>query len=287
MLYIGPRPAPTPMRRTAPDGPPAVASAPSSDAEILAQYDAERRRPPPHPGVRVERVGPIVRVVGSFNCIVSSDLDETTAPAAVAEQAAHFRAEGAEVEWKLCGHDRPSNLADLLAAAGFAPEEPETLVVYDLAEPLVPGPLPAGLRLERIEGPESLRRAVSVSEAAFEGSGGWSLPDIAPLVRSPEFVGLLAWVGDVPVSAARLELPRGSAFASLWGGGVVRAYRGRGIYRALVAARAEIARARGYRFLTVDARESSRPILERLGFRPLTSLQGWVLRPGGPAGPSA
>ena len=47
----------------------------------------------------------------------------------------------------------------------------------------------------------------------------------------------------------------------------------------LVARRAEEARRRGYRFLTTDARETSRPILERGGFVPLTGITGWVLRP--------
>ncbi|HTX49603.1 MAG TPA: GNAT family N-acetyltransferase, partial [Caulobacteraceae bacterium] len=59
--------------------------------------------------------------------------------------------------------------------------------------------------------------------------------------------------------------------------GAVPDYRGRGAYRALVAARADEARRRGHRFLTVDARETSRPILERLGFQPLATVRGWTL----------
>jgi ribosomal protein S18 acetylase RimI-like enzyme len=95
----------------------------------------------------------------------------------------------------------------------------------------------------------------------------------------------LATVQGVPVSAGRLELPEGRAFASIWGAGTSPEFRGRGIYRAMVAARVELARHRGYRFLTVDARETSRPILERLGFRPLSTTVGWVLQPS--AGPSS
>ncbi|MYR23936.1 GNAT family N-acetyltransferase, partial [Streptomyces sp. SID6137] len=45
---------------------------------------------------------------------------------------------------------------------------------------------------------------------------------------------------------------------------------GRGLYRALVAHRARIAAARGCRYLQVDASPMSRPILERLGFLPLS-----------------
>ena len=55
-------------------------------------------------------------------------------------------------------------------------------------------------------------------------------------------------------------------FASLYGGATLPEWRSRGIYRALVAARARLAAARGVRYLLVDASDDSRPILERLGF---------------------
>ena len=77
-----------------------------------------------------------------------------------------------------------------------------------------------------------------------------------------------------------MELPPGRSFASLWGGGTLPAYRGRGLYRGLVAHRAAESLRRGYRFLTIDARNTtSRPILERLGATPLVGVQGWLLRP--------
>jgi hypothetical protein len=47
----------------------------------------------------------------------------------------------------------------------------------------------------------------------------------------------------------------------------------------LVAARARDALERGYRFLNVDAAEASLPILSRLGFVPLTSVQAWTWEP--------
>ena len=77
-----------------------------------------------------------------------------------------------------------------------------------------------------------------------------------------------------------MELPPKRSFASLWGGGTLPAYRGRGLYRGLVAHRAAEALRGGYRFLTIDARDAtSRPILERLGAVPLVGTTGWRLRP--------
>ena len=81
----------------------------------------------------------------------------------------------------------------------------------------------------------------------------------------------------MPVSSGRLELAPGKAFAGLYGGGTRPDYQGRGVYRALVAARAAEARRRGHRYLTVDARETSRPILQRIGFQPLTTIRDWTL----------
>ena len=69
-------------------------------------------------------------------------------------------------------------------------------------------------------------------------------------------------------SARKIPRPRhaGTDFASLWGGGTLPEWRGRGIFRALVARRAALAAARGYRCLQVDALPTSEPILARLGF---------------------
>ena len=71
----------------------------------------------------------------------------------------------------------------------------------------------------------------------------------------------------------------GTEFASLWGGSTLEAYRGRGIYRALVARRAALARDAGSAYLQVDASDMSRPILERLGFVALTTTTPYVFEP--------
>ena len=249
-------------------------------SEILSRFDREmRRHPPPEAGMRVEAEGPVVRLVGTHSGIAYADLTEADAREVVAREAARFRALGWELEWKVYGHDRPSGLGELLRSAGFSPEPPETLMVADLVGPLAFGPPALGVSVRRVTGPEELARAVAVSREAFGTEEGWRDGEYAPRLSDPGFAAFLAEVDGLPVAVARLEMPPARTFASLWGGGTAPAYRGRGIYRRLVAVRAELARERGYRLLTVDARESSRPILERLGFRPLTSITGWFLQP--------
>jgi GNAT superfamily N-acetyltransferase len=92
----------------------------------------------------------------------------------------------------------------------------------------------------------------------------------------PTVVGVLAVADGVVVSAGRVELTRGTDFASLWGGGTLRAWRRRGVFRALVAHRARLAAEAGLRYLQVDASDDSRPILARLGFEELAVTTPFV-----------
>ena len=250
--------------------------------ELLARFDLERRRPAVPRGYRIDSVGPVVRVVGEQCWVSFSDLDPATADRVVAEQASYFRSLGREVEWKVYGHDRPVDLGDRLRAAGFRPDPSETLMVYDLARPLPVVALEEDMVVERVRDSSGLAGAMAASEEAFGTGQGWRPDDPARWLQDPDSVVFLARAHGTPIASARLEVPEGHQFAGLWGGGTSPAYRGRGVYRALVVARAELARERGFRFLTVDALETSRPILERLGFEPMTSVTGWLLAPDEP-----
>ena len=81
------------------------------------------------------------------------------------------------------------------------------------------------------------------------------------------------------ISAAWLVFNPGTDFAGLWGGSTMRAWRGHGIYRALVARRAQLACARGVRYLQVAASDDSKPILLKLGFHAVTTTTPYVWTP--------
>ncbi len=250
---------------------------------LLALFDRELREGarPDGPGVRVERTGDVVRRIAGaqgWNGVVWSALDEAGAAAAIAEQIAHYTGLGVEFEWKLYGHDRPADLGQRLCAAGFRPEPEETLMIGEIGELALDAEPPPGIRLEPVTGPTGVDLVADVHEKAF-GTDSSRLRDelLAQLSAVPDtVVAVVAMAGDEPVSAARMELVPGTRFAGLWGGGTVESWRGRGIYRALVAHRAHVAAARGYRYLQVDALSQSRPILERLGFTPLTTTTPYV-----------
>jgi GNAT superfamily N-acetyltransferase len=104
---------------------------------------------------------------------------------------------------------------------------------------------------------------------------------LAGLAQQPSVVeAVVAMAGGTAVSAGRAEFHAGTDFASLWGGGTLAAWRGRGVFRSLVAYRAALARDRGFRYLQVDATPDSRPILQRLGFVELASTTPFM-HPGG------
>ncbi|WP_019544216.1 GNAT family N-acetyltransferase [Streptomyces sulphureus] len=248
---------------------------------LLAMFDAEVRRgaAPDVPGARVEAVGGVVRQVGGpgeSNAVLHSDLAAEDADRVVREQCAYLTGLGHGFEWKLYAHDRPAHLPDVLRAAGLCPGTPETVMVAPAAATAVPEALPEGVRI-RTAGPGDIDAVCEVHERAF----GRPMPGLRDRLTSQlaadeaglyaETVVVTAEGPQGPVSAARLELPPRGRFAGLWGGGTLPGWRGRGVYRSLIAHRAAVAVERGYTYLYVDASEESRPILERLGFVKLTT----------------
>ncbi|MFG3053332.1 GNAT family N-acetyltransferase [Kitasatospora sp. NPDC048239] len=257
--------------------------------ELLALYDRRIRRGAraDAPDTRIEHTPGVVRQSGSpsaWNGVLFSDLDEDAADAAIAEQIRHYTALGQDFEWTLYAHDRPVDLAARLSAAGFTPEDTETLMVAEIAALAPAAPL-EGVRIEAVTDEAGIDRVVAVHEQAF-GTDGSRLRRrlLTQLTAAPDVhSAYLALAGkdghEVAVSAARLELRPGTGFAGLWGGGTLEGWRGRGVYRALIAHRARIAADAGYRYLQVDASSQSRPILQRLGFAALTTITPYRYEP--------
>ncbi|MDX3755357.1 GNAT family N-acetyltransferase [Streptomyces mirabilis] len=250
---------------------------------VLALFDRDMREGarPDSPGARVERVDKVVRQVGTehgWNGVIWSDLDESNADAAIAEQMRYFGELGREFEWKLYGHDKPEGLGKRLRAAGFVAQPEETLMIAELGDLALDAQPPEGVRLLPVTDRAGVDLVADVHEQAFGTDSTRMRHQLLAQLTGDEdnVVAVVALAGDVPVSAARMEMVPGTRFAGLWGGGTIDSWRRRGIYRALVAHRARVAAERGYRYVQVDATSQSRPVLARLGFEPLTTTTPYV-----------
>jgi GNAT superfamily N-acetyltransferase len=243
---------------------------------VLAQYDSEvRARPKAQPGLEVERTGGVTRLTGHFNFICCWDLAPGAAREAVASQAAYFRSRGEKLIWRVYEHDQPAELGECLAAEGFEADQPGTLMIFDLVKQ-IPAPVGPDIEIRRVATIEDLRGFIAASEVAFGHEQSWWLAAFSNRLRDPDLALYNALVSGLPVASARLEL--GSTnFGLLFGGGVSPAYRHRGLYRALVAARAKEAKRWGCNYLASEARETSRPILQNLGFISAARETTWVL----------
>jgi len=223
-------------------------------------------------GGRFERAGRLIRCVApspdGWNGVDWSDLDESTADAAIAEQVAYFAGLGRRFEWKYYTHDRPADLPDRLRAAGLESGQEEALMIASAADIPTDLPAPDGIVLRDANDDEGLELARRVHDAVFGGDHSPMIDGMRQqLADNPAALTVVvAMAGDQPVSASRIDFHDGTDFASLWGGGTLPRWRRRGIYRAMVAHRTRLAAERGFAYLRTDALPTSRPILEKLGF---------------------
>jgi len=166
--------------------------------------------------------------------------------------------------------DAPAGFEELLREHGVR-EETLDVFALDLAAGLPPAG-PGGFEIRWRSNLESSRDFEAVGIAAFsEGS----IPDDLTLTRigaeaQEDYLAgrgghVLVYEEDRAVAAAGLTMA--GTVARLWGGGVIPEARGRGAYRATVAARLRYAVDHGATMALVKGRiETSGPILRRLGF---------------------
>lgn len=242
---------------------------------LLRAYDEQLRTDAETPSaVAVLRLGPLrlVTFAGGRGFVTYRDLDGADEPrirelVAAAVQHYHDDPQIERVEWKARGHDHAPGLHDALLAHGFVVDEPESIMLGEARLLDIDVPLPAGVRLRTVEDEHDVRAMCAMQDIAFGEEVSVAMAD-AVWARLTRGDGMQLWVaeaGQEIVCAGRLEPVAGSDFAGIWGGATVPAWRGRGIYRALTAARARAALELGRTLIHSDSTEDSRPILERSG----------------------
>lgn len=247
---------------------------------LLAAYDQQLRGVADMQGAQSwDRDGPLYRALWERQGFVSyeslagvEDLDDL-----IQRTVDYFAgiSQVEEFEWKSRGHDQPADLDTRLQRAGLVPDEIETVMVGEAAKLAVEVDLPAEVVIRRVdqlpERTELIAAASAMQHDVFAGG-----PSADEILARLDRVGddeqfWVAQAGNTIVCAGRLSRVVGSEFAGLWGGATAPEWRGKGIYRALTAARASAAVATGVRYLHSDCTAMSRPILERSGLVPVTT----------------
>jgi hypothetical protein len=223
---------------------------------------------------RVQR-GAVLHEI-AFSSLTSANVD-----AIIAEQVDYHRRLGATVEWKVYAHDQPADLRERLVEHGFTIGPPEAVMVLDLEHP--PGWINEDHphAVARVTSEQQLALFRDAAEEIFGKDYEFTTSELQQAMDagSTDHVGYIAIDAGRAVSIGRLYTHRDSHFGGLYGGGTRPSHRGRGFYRALVAARARDAMKLGARYLIVDALPTSRPILSSLGFTQISETWPCVWQP--------
>lgn len=256
-------------------------------------------------GFRKEVTPNVVRFVsdgesGSF--ISFFEVPEQDADQLIQQEIAYFTTLGKDFEWKVFSTDEPAGFGEKLVSQGFVKESTESFMVLPLPvsqatdtdtetetdavaveiEPTRFEP-DLALRSEAVSVVEvideaGIRAAMSVQEQVF--GGNWedhTAELIATKQKRPDDLKIyVVFDAEMPVSSAWLRFTEGSPFAGLWGGATLDSHRGKGYYSALVKRRIRDAMAKQKQYLTIDASEMSRVIVEKHGFQHVATTSPYL-----------
>lgn len=171
--------------------------------------------------------------------------------------------------WEVGSSATPADLADRLLDLGLVPDREPLAIGMVLTEP--PAQAPPDVEVRRAEEPEQLRAARRIAAIGFGMRQDEEAGEPEPPSPVPGIETYLAYVDGEPVARATAAFSEHGV--TLFGGATIPEARGRGAYRALVAARWDEAVARGTPALVTQAGAMSRPILQRLGFREVCEIR--------------
>jgi GNAT superfamily N-acetyltransferase len=176
--------------------------------------------------------------------------------------------------WHVGPSCRPTGLRELLLARGFVPatrppHEPTATAMAMASRPEISA-AQAGIEVRLVRDVDEFRQVIHIAMEAFneapEDAAGWyeAVPSLWASHDGVNRFTHVAFLDGRPVGFGFGAVTGGGVL--LGGSGVVESARGRGVYRALIAARWEEAMRLGKQGLIIHAGSMSRPILERCGF---------------------
>lgn len=173
------------------------------------------------------------------------------------------------VKWTVQPQAGPPDLAEVLRAFGATETDRGDILSFDLRAGQLDLAVPAGVDVRPARTVDDVRAAHRVRSAVWPE---FDVPSEAEIEKEAEAAArgepggrFVAYYHGTPAGTAGYQLA--GEVVRLWGGSVVPELRGKGIYRALVAARLAHAGERGGTLAITNARVgTSGPILRRMGF---------------------
>jgi len=169
--------------------------------------------------------------------------------------------------WEIGSHARPEGLPELLLARGFTDDQPEPLAI-GMALTEAPAPAPADVVVKPVETQDEYVASERIAQVAFNEDTSVEIPTYRPDPNNRIYIAIVD--GEIVSRASASFSEHG---VTLFGGATLPQARGRGAYRALVAARWRDAEERGTPLVVTQAGVMSRPILTRLGFREVGTVR--------------
>ncbi|USD67570.1 GNAT family N-acetyltransferase [Vibrio sp. SCSIO 43136] len=211
---------------------------------------------------------------GSF--VSYFNFSEQDAQQVIDQEVAYFKARDLNFEWKTYDTDHPENIAQVLIEKGFVADEPESFMVLDVVS--------AHLDSKRdelcteVSDYEGIRDAIKVQEQVWGGDFSGKLAHLVAMkTKTPDQITIyVVYEQGEPVSSAWIIYNHSSPFAGIWGGSTLSSHRGQGHYTALLNKRICDAKARGIKYLTIDASDMSRPIVAKHGFEFITKTTPYL-----------
>jgi GNAT superfamily N-acetyltransferase len=248
------------------------------DATILRLLDVERQTVA-GAGLTLERTPYVVRAIGlesSWNGIVYSRFSPSETETVVNAEIQYFTQLNRDFEWKVYSHDEPADLLSHLRELDFRIGEEEALMFRDLRElpPSLMAPPPEGVTVSPVRNEQGIADFLSLESAIWSREPSESSEHLLSALSDPlqRNLGFVAYSDGKPIGFGRVTASPQSQFSGLWGGSVLPDFRGRGVYRALLSARIQhVLQYDSIRYLRVDALPTSRPILQKYGFKVVAS----------------
>jgi hypothetical protein len=250
-------------------------------AGFQAAYLAMGEAPSPDSGMSYAVEEGVCRYVGEGDethfyslSLTRPSRDAATLAAVVAREKA--RAGRRPHEWKEYDFPDAPALGAVLASHGYVVDRRAALMFAPVGFAVAPAP---GVAVERVATDAQVDALGSVGLAAFGRPMGSALESVRLGLREPRPLveAFLCRVDGVAACGGWVKYY--GAIGYLFGGGSVPALRGRGAYRALVAARLAAAKARGARFVVSECSPDSERVLDALGFARAGKALRHVLKP--------